>query len=186
MKTLDAKQDRMNSMKIESVMRRIDLESLILVDQLFFFFQIVQCKCFKSEWINCRLYKLRKNLICGLDSADILQNFILGHVENSYVSGFFLCTDLMLSSYLAKSSISLLISHPTGECFFVFRMSVFRYMVPSPLPQLVISQQQGLGGALPCTQVLPLRVRTCCFHCSSGALSVTWRCEQSTLRFLSQ
>ena len=39
MKPLDAKQDRMNSMKIESVMRGIDLESLILVDQLYFFFR---------------------------------------------------------------------------------------------------------------------------------------------------
>ena len=30
----------MNSMKIESAMRRIDLESLISVDQLFFFLKI--------------------------------------------------------------------------------------------------------------------------------------------------
>lgn len=88
-------------------------------------------------------------------------------------------------SYLAKSSISFHLSYPTGEFFFFFLYVSFP--LRGPISFATVGDQIAIGtwSALPCTQVLPLRVVTSCFHFSSGALPVIWRCEWSALSFLS-
>lgn len=81
----------------------------------------------------------------------------------------FLCVDFMFMSYVTENcflfSIYLLSSQHVN---FSFSISVFPYLAPSPLSQLVDEELQGPSSALPWTQILPLKVRNCWFRYSSG------------------